>query len=241
MANLAVQGCRHLHPRVGPGLLTAEPNRELGDHQLHEWLAFHPDRRRPAEPLLQLQQQVLHHPGDGYGGVAINIDGDYVDLVSGTPQPPSACDTVSLDFTAYPALASGATGNEVTAAQCLLKNAGHPASAGDPTGTFDAETATATTAFQNAVGLPATGSIDSHTWTALLAVGTTPTLREGATGVDVRRLQRSLTAALGRTVAIDGQFGPNTTQAARDYQTATGLAVDGVVGPATWTALQTGK
>lgn len=54
-------------------------------------------------------------------------------------------------------------------------------------------------------------------------------------------LQRALTAALSRTVAIDGQFGPQTETAAKDYQTTRQLVVDAVVGPVTWAALQSGK
>ena len=44
-------------------------------------------------------------------------------------------------------------------------------------------------------------------------VGLRATLRNGSTGTAVRRLQRSLTAALARTVAIDGQFGAGTETA----------------------------
>ena len=68
-----------------------------------------------------------------------------------------------------------------------------------------------------------------------------PSLRDGSSGEAVSRLQRALTAALGRTVDIDGQFGPNTEQAVEDYQAAVGLDVDGIVGPDTWTALQSGQ
>jgi len=39
---------------------------------------------------------------------------------------------------------------------------------------------------------------------------------------------------------IDGSFGAITDTAARDYQRTRQLVVDGVVGPATWTALQAG-
>ena len=36
----------------------------------------------------------------------------------------------------------------------------------------------------------------------------------------------------------DGIFGPNTEQSVRDYQTARGISVDGVVGPETWGTLR---
>lgn len=149
-----------------------------------------------------------------------------------------ACDDVSVDFTAYPQLQSGSTGNAVKASQCLLTAAGHSVT---PSGTYDAATASAATAFQTARGLPANGVVDFHTWTALLARGDKPTLRNGSTGVAVRRLQRSLTAALKRTVGIDGQFGSITEQAVRDYQSSRSLGADGIVGNLTWTALQAGK
>ncbi|WP_279583254.1 peptidoglycan-binding domain-containing protein [Fodinicola feengrottensis] len=57
----------------------------------------------------------------------------------------------------------------------------------------------------------------------------------------MKRLQRALTAALGRTVGIDGDFGSGTaTAVVRNYQTAAGLSSDGIVGPNTWSALQHG-
>lgn len=145
------------------------------------------------------------------------------------------CGATNLDFTSYPAVQEGSTGAAVKAAQCLLGGTS------EPNGTFDAATTNATKAFQTRVGLPSDGVIGAKTWTALLAAGDQPTLRSGSTGTAVSRLQRSLTAALGRTVAIDGQFGPVTDTAARDYQRTRQLIVDGVVGPVTWTALQAGK
>ncbi|MFF0727081.1 glycoside hydrolase domain-containing protein [Streptomyces sp. NPDC004134] len=175
-----------------------------------------------------------------YGGQRLHIDRNYLDVGKGTP-PPVTCTTANLSFNAYGTIRSGSTGALVDAAQCLLEAAGHDPGGATPTGTFDAGTVTATKAFQTARGLTADGVIGPRTWTALLARGTTPTLQNGSTGDAVTRLQRALTAALGRTVGIDGIFGPGTQTAVRDYQSGRGLGVDGIVGPATWGALQAGK
>ncbi|PYK63801.1 MAG: peptidoglycan-binding protein [Verrucomicrobia bacterium] len=65
-----------------------------------------------------------------------------------------------------------------------------------------------------------------------------PTLSIGATGHDVRRLQRIF--VMTKTLApgnITGTFDVTTEQAVKDFQQGAGLAADGVVGPATWQAL----
>ncbi|MGC5038096.1 glycoside hydrolase domain-containing protein [Streptomyces sp. DT190] len=186
-------------------------------------------------------QRIHQYAGEvteSYGGHTLTIDRDYLDVGTGTPPQPG-CTAVHLDFTAYGTLRGGSTGPLVTAAQCLLRAAGHDP--GAPDGIFGPGTTAAATGFQSGVGLTADGVIGSRTWTALLSRGTTPTLGDGATGEAVRRLQRALTAALGRTVTIDGVFGPGTAQAVRDYQAARGLASDGIVGSATWAALQSGR
>ncbi|MEV4755928.1 phosphodiester glycosidase family protein [Micromonospora sp. NPDC049559] len=146
----------------------------------------------------------------------------------------SPCLATSYDLGAYPQLAAGATGVAVTIAQCLLGG-------GAASGTLDPATVAAVRQFQTDRGLPVTGVVDAHTWTALLSAGDRPTLQSGSTGEAVRRLQRALTAALGRTVGIDGQFGTQTKTAVTDYQRSRGLDPDGLVGPLTWAALQAGR
>jgi hypothetical protein len=69
---------------------------------------------------------------------------------------------------------------------------------------------------------------------APVAVG--PTIRRGARGTAVRRLQGRLNAH-GARLAVDGIFGPATDRAVRSFQTKGRLAVDGIVGPRTWAAL----
>lgn len=62
------------------------------------------------------------------------------------------------------------------------------------------------------------------------------TLRKGDSGEAVRALQRRL-RELGYPVSVDGEFGPQTERALRDFQRANGLSADGVAGPQTIAAL----
>jgi hypothetical protein len=64
-----------------------------------------------------------------------------------------------------------------------------------------------------------------------------PLLRTGSRGHDVREAQRLLTAAGQDPGPVDGIFGARTDAAVRAFQAAQGLAVDGMVGPLTWAAL----
>ncbi len=61
-------------------------------------------------------------------------------------------------------------------------------------------------------------------------------LRLGARGPLVVKLQ-SLLDQRGYHLALDGDFGPLTYAAVRNFQAAHGLAVDGIAGPATFSAL----
>src|SRR5258705_5964553 len=67
-----------------------------------------------------------------------------------------------------------------------------------------------------------------------------PTIAPGAAGTAVRRLQRALRRTPNLGVIIDGIFGPATEAAVTEFQNEASLAVDGIVGPDTWTALPNG-
>lgn len=70
--------------------------------------------------------------------------------------------------------------------------------------------------------------------------GSRPTLRRGARGAAVTRLQRTLKAhypLYASTLVVDGVFGPITLRVVKEFQRRAGLAVDGVVGPRTWAKL----
>jgi putative chitinase len=65
-----------------------------------------------------------------------------------------------------------------------------------------------------------------------------PVLRRGhEDDAAIEALQRLL-AGTGAAVAIDGDFGPGTETAVKAFQQSKGLAADGIVGAATWAALE---
>jgi len=63
------------------------------------------------------------------------------------------------------------------------------------------------------------------------------TLRRGSKGDEVEELQALLNAKYGANLEIDGVFGAKTEAAVKAFQSAHGLAADGVVGPKTRKAL----
>lgn len=65
-----------------------------------------------------------------------------------------------------------------------------------------------------------------------------PILRKGSHGEAVRRAQQLL-AAHGYEIRVDSDFGSGTDNVVRQFQEDRGLLADGVIGPATWTALKT--
>ncbi|MGA5700686.1 GH25 family lysozyme [Peterkaempfera bronchialis] len=136
----------------------------------------------------------------------------------GTP-PPSA---------GWPTVQQGQSGRQVTTVQYLL-NAHGASLAVD--GVFGSGTGSAVRSFQSSHGLAADGVVGPATWQALLV-----TVQQGSTGPAVSAVQAELNAH-GASVAVDGVFGSGTGSAVRSFQSSHGLAVDGVVGPATWQAL----
>ena len=63
-----------------------------------------------------------------------------------------------------------------------------------------------------------------------------PIVRQGDQAHPVKTVQYLLREH-GHSVTADGTFGPQTAAAVRDFQRKEGIAVDGIVGPNTWSRL----
>jgi Putative peptidoglycan binding domain len=79
-------------------------------------------------------------------------------------------------------------------------------------------------------------SIGAGNLVGVVPTPSTPLLGPHSAGDLVVWAQEHLVTA-GYPTAVDGDFGPSTQAAVEGFQTAHGLTVDGIVGPATWTAL----
>jgi len=62
----------------------------------------------------------------------------------------------------------------------------------------------------------------------------------GAQGSDVMKIQQALQLAGFSPGPIDGKFGLQTKTAVQSFQSAQGIAIDGIVGPVTWGKLLSG-
>lgn len=61
-----------------------------------------------------------------------------------------------------------------------------------------------------------------------------PVLRPGSSGEAVRQLQQALKGLGYDPGAVDGNFGSRTEAAVKAFQSAKGIAADGIVGEITW-------
>jgi len=134
-------------------------------------------------------------------------------------------------------LSLGSTGQSVKLAQSLLNSKGFHLSVD---GIYGPMTKRSVVSFQRSSHLTGTGVINALTWAGLTSTSTRPsnlsTVQVGAFGSSVSYLQLQLVRR-GYSVVIDGRFGPNTRAAVVAFQLSRNLLVDGIVGPATWSAL----
>ncbi len=126
--------------------------------------------------------------------------------------------------------ATNNSGPNVYAIQYLLRHHGYSLTID---GSYGPTTASRVTSFQAAHGLTADSIVGPNTWQALIVQ-----VQQGVYNSDVvRAVQHLLVYKYGYSLTIDGDFGPGTDSAVRSFQSSKGLALDGIVGPLTWSAL----
>jgi peptidoglycan hydrolase-like protein with peptidoglycan-binding domain len=131
----------------------------------------------------------------------------------------------------WPLEQQGSVGENVRTVQYLLNAHGSSLSVD---GDFGPLTKAQVEQFQGNHGLSVDGIVGPQTWPALLI-----TVSSGSNGPAVRAVQSQVDSRVD-ILAIDGDFGPQTDAVVRSFQAATGLAVDGIVGPHTWNAFVNG-
>src|SRR5262245_50170251 len=142
---------------------------------------------------------------------------------------------------AEPVLKKGSTDPAVRDLQEALKALGQ--NPGPTDGVFGGQTECAVRAFQQAKGITVDGVVGTITWRNIdEGDQSEPVLRNGSTGLPVRRLQSRMSAFKSEpdggfpfdTGGVDGRFGPTTEAAVKVLQQQRGITVDGVVGRQTW-------
>jgi peptidoglycan hydrolase-like protein with peptidoglycan-binding domain len=183
-----------------------------------------------------------------WGGVKINIDRNYLDLgvaAAPPPAPESHCNGTPVDLDNYPRLKAPAKSQkpnpaQVSALKCFLKEQG--VFRGKVKGAWSGRLTKAVKTWQRRVGLGRTAMFSRKAWMTLLSAGPTPTVSVGSVGADVRRVQRTLNAASPKSaLAVSGSYDAATQAAVVAWQAKNGITENGVVGPASWAALQAGN
>lgn len=176
-----------------------------------------------------------------YGGVALTIDRNYLELDGGSKKVRNlrACGGRRMDFGRYSRLRKGDRGPQVEALQCVLRK--RAKYRGRLDARLDGDVVRSVRRFQRRADLRVSGRVDPSTWTALLAAGRKPLLKVGSTGEPVLRLQRSLRAAGIRAGATTGVVSDRTARSVARYQRRVGLDATGVATKETWAALQRGE
>ncbi|USZ67565.1 N-acetylmuramoyl-L-alanine amidase [Halorussus salilacus] len=127
----------------------------------------------------------------------------------------------------WPTYSSGDENRDVYTVQYLLEANGYPMEYHD--GIYGNEVETTVESFQSDTGLTVDGVVGPNTWDELVV-----TASDGDENQAVRAAQDNLRYKHGYDIAVDGGFGPGTEDAVESFQSASGILVDGIVGPQTW-------
>ena len=142
---------------------------------------------------------------------------------------------VDFNLENYPTTRQGNRNNFVRIIQYLLNEYGYNVSVD---GIFGGATRNAVVRFQADNGLAQDGIVGRNTWSRLLNINpSSVVLRRGSKASAVLFLQKLLLSFLYPITNLDGDFGRETENAVKEFQSENGLAVDGIVGSNTWRTL----
>ena len=174
------------------------------------------------------------------GGAKWNMDAFRGDVAGATTPPPTpeqpppdggSADWVQWVMDNQPVLRKGSSGINVKRMQHLLAAAGYmdEKNVGNYDGQFGSGTEGALNRFKAAAGGGQDGTCDSWTWGALMhTVDGIPTIKKGAQGADVKRMQHLLAANGYMNEAnvsnYDGVWGNGTDTAKATFDNSHGLA-----------------
>jgi peptidoglycan hydrolase-like protein with peptidoglycan-binding domain len=171
------------------------------------------------------------------GGAKWNMDqfrGDVAGAPTQPPpttEPPPSDDWVTWVMNNQPVLRKGSTGVFVKRMQHLLAAAGfmQESNVANYDGQFGSGTETALKKFQGAAGGVQDGVCGPWTWGALMhTIDGIPTIKKGAQGADVKRMQHLLAAngfmSESNVSNYDGAWGNGTDTAKAKFDNAHGLA-----------------
>ena len=137
---------------------------------------------------------------------------------------------------AEPNLQKGSTDPAVRDLQEALKALGY--NPGSIDGVFERRPRLLLRHFSEAKGISAHGAVGKVTWINIdEADQSEPVLKMGSTGLPVRRAQKRMSLVGYDVGGVDGRYGAATKGAVKKLQQQRGLAVDGVVGPQTWSII----
>jgi hypothetical protein len=172
------------------------------------------------------------------GRASWNMDAFRSDVTGAPPptttpppvEPPTPSNWWDPLMQQMPILQQGAKGSAVKRMQHLLAASGHmnPANTSNYDGVFGSGTRGALDNFKQSAGGARDGICDPWTWGALMhTVDGIPTIKKGASGADVERMQHLLAAAgymnEANTANYDGQWGNGTETAKTNFDRAHGL------------------
>jgi peptidoglycan hydrolase-like protein with peptidoglycan-binding domain len=182
-------------------------------------------------------------------GVAIAVDGRVGPITKSRLYSTSDAQPQAVHLTSASCpnnIVRGQTGGCVAELQRLLRRYGYSI---EVDGDFGPATEAAVRSFQTAMGIGIDGQVGPITKRTLYDADESPgagvdlrssscpsNIVEGMTGGCVSTLQALLNGK-GQSIAVDGDFGPQTRSAVINFQSAAGIQVDGEVGPQTKAAL----